>query len=134
METINENTRISVQVIEMTWPLWNREVVLYEKKELFQNEGWVVSVSTNHAKAPRKENKYVRAHIYASGWGFIKEQEGVRVWRILHMNPNGDGNFGIIPESMINTTSGNSVAFSCNWFKTLITTEGTNPIWSKDTL
>jgi len=121
LQLLDENTRITVQVIEMTWPIWDRQVVLFEKKETSQNEGWIISFSTTHVKAPLNEKKYVRAHVHVSAWGFIKESENVRVWRILHMNPNGDGNAGIIPEALIHVTSGSSVADSCNWFRSYVT-------------
>jgi len=53
-----------------------------------------------------------------SAWGFFQEKNNVRLWRILHMNPNGD--FGILPDGLVNITSGNSVCESCQWFKSFI--------------
>jgi len=60
LEVIDDSTKVTVQIIEMPFPLWNREVVLYEKKEVSSNEGWIISVSTEHEKAPMNGKKYVR--------------------------------------------------------------------------
>jgi len=101
IERYDENTRLCRQVNKLPWPLWPREMLYLRSKKVNDNEHWIFMFSVDSDEIPEQTDKYVRARINISAYGFIPiNDKQTKVYRVMHLDPAGS-----IPTSVINSYS-----------------------------
>lgn len=91
--------RILYQRTALPWPLWHRDVCMFNWK-VQDEEGvqYVLFKSVEHEKVPEKPKEYVRATVLIGGYAFMPDGESsCKVVRIVHLEPNGS-----IPAAIVN--------------------------------
>ena len=99
VEQVSDDTRVVRQVNKLSWPLWNRETVFFVAKRKLEDGSYIIVVkSVDHDKAPKQDDKFVRAKILISFFLFEPIEGGhSNVTRVLHVDPAGN-----IPTAVIN--------------------------------
>lgn len=99
IEKFKENdARICYQVNSLTWPLWSRDLVYYQTTRQVDDEYWLCMYSIESDKKPEQKDKFVRAQLNISAYGFIPDDDGTAVYRIAHVDPCGS-----IPAAVVNS-------------------------------
>ena len=98
LDTVNDHTRICHQVNNLSWPLWQRDMVYCQSKIIHENSCWLIMFSMQSEKAPRSDDKYVRALVHISAYGFVPDDDHCTVYRFAHVDPAG-----YIPTSLLNS-------------------------------
>lgn len=98
IEKINDNTKICYQINSLVWPIWSRDLLYVQTTKFIDNEYWIYMYSTESDKKPIQKDKYVRAKLNISAFGFVPDKNGTMVYRIAHIDPAGN-----IPTKVINS-------------------------------
>lgn len=93
---IDDMTRICYQINQLPWPLYPRDFVYLQSVKQDDGEIWIYMYSVECDQKPRQD-KYVRGTVNISAYGFITENDGCRVYRLIHVDPAGQ-----IPTAVIN--------------------------------
>eukprot|EP01126_Amoeba_proteus_P041349 TRINITY_DN4444_c0_g1_i12.p1 TRINITY_DN4444_c0_g1~~TRINITY_DN4444_c0_g1_i12.p1 ORF type:complete len:247 (-),score=37.02 TRINITY_DN4444_c0_g1_i12:159-794(-) len=109
---VDENTKIEHQVNNLPWPLWPRQSsVILRKKSFDDGSIWIVQTSVENPEVPRDDTTYVRVKIYYSAWGFLDCEGKTKMWRVAHVDPQGN-----IPSWVVNQFTDKMAAY-IHYFK-----------------
>lgn len=97
LEKISEDARVCYQVNSLGWPIWPRDIVYLQTTKKIGDAYWIYMYSVDSQLKPEQPDKYVRAKVTISAYGFIPEGDSTRVYRIAHVEPGGS-----IPAAIIN--------------------------------
>jgi len=91
--------RIVYQRTALPWPLWHRDVCLFNWRCEEDGAYYVLYKSVTHEKVPEKPSDYVRATVLIGGYVFtsVEGSDNAKVVRIIHLEPNGS-----IPSAVVN--------------------------------
>lgn len=103
--------RCRCQENKLPWPVWPRRTVFAEKRFQVEDGEWDVAVSVENSNKPLAPNDFVRTTLHVGAYGFIKEGDKTRMWRVIHVDPNGS-----IPAMVVNAGA-DSVAAACRFLK-----------------
>ena len=98
VDKLTDDSRLCYQVNSLSWPIWSRDVLYVQMMKKVDDSYWLVMYSVESPIRPIQADKYVRAVINISAYGFTPENDGCRVCRIAHIDPQGS-----IPVSVINS-------------------------------
>ena len=97
--------KVCHQINTAPWPIWPRELVYAHVKIVESDITWLVAYSIKHPNVPLHDNKYVRAEVIMSIWGFTRlgktggDYHKTKVYRIAHIEPRG-----MIPAWLVTAT------------------------------
>jgi hypothetical protein len=98
IDEVDENTRVVYQVNKLPWPIWNRDACFAQAKGEDSGVHYLISFSVEHEKAPRQDQKYVRASVIIGVYAFEADGDVTKATRIIHLDPAGN-----IPSSLVNS-------------------------------
>ena len=93
---LEDETRICYQINSLGWPIWPRDLVYLQTVHQEDDSYWIYMYSIDAEEKPEQKDKYVRAKLNISAYGFIPEDEGCIIYRIAHVDPAGSIPTGII--------------------------------------
>eukprot|EP01126_Amoeba_proteus_P040335 TRINITY_DN4298_c0_g1_i1.p1 TRINITY_DN4298_c0_g1~~TRINITY_DN4298_c0_g1_i1.p1 ORF type:complete len:206 (-),score=21.20 TRINITY_DN4298_c0_g1_i1:176-793(-) len=106
---IDEHTRIRYQNNKLPWPIWPRQTLFVDHYESDVDGIFILGGSVSHPSKPEDPSNFVRTTLHLSAYAFLPEGNAVRLWRIVHVDPNGD-----IPAFVVNANA-DSVAAACRY-------------------
>lgn len=94
-----ELARLCYQINKLPWPLWSRDLVYLQRSFDTPDGSFILMYSVESNATPRQDDKYVRANINISAYGFTQvDVNRCMVYRIAHIDPAG-----LIPTNVINS-------------------------------
>ena len=93
---LTDDTRLCYQINSLGWPLWPRDLVYLQTIRKEDDAYWIYMYSVESEDKPEQNDKYVRANLNISAYGFIPKDDGSVVHRIAHVDPGGSIPVGII--------------------------------------
>ena len=93
---LTDDTRLCYQINSLGWPLWPRDLVYLQTIRKEDDAYWIYMYSVESGDKPEQKDKYVRANLNISAYGFIPKDDGSVVHRIAHVDPGGSIPVGII--------------------------------------
>lgn len=90
--------RMCYQIYSLPWPIWPRDALYLQCKKVDGDKCWIFMFSVDSDLVPPHDDEYIRAKINIAAFGFIPEEKGTRVYKIVHIDPAGS-----IPLGLVNT-------------------------------
>ena len=97
VEKLSDDSRLCYQVNSMPFPIWPRDLLYIQVVKNNEDSYWIYMYSVESPIRPRNDNQYVRAVVNISAYGFVPQENGTLVYRIVHVDPSGS-----IPTYIIN--------------------------------